>query len=536
MPNKLSIIFLLLHITIGQLRFNVKSIADGAVSMQVKTDKVMHHQLGEDARMATPFGLAVADGVGGSDFLSFYLASYLTIYAAETFILSQNNKVDFRQKIDERLNASVKMYKQNAFKLVRGSPFKPSAIKKQDEFFVKTCMVSSTLVAAFIDNNGPKPMLTIFKRGDSAVAVFTKMKSKMYSNRYHYVLKLVSQSNTLSFNAPGQFMAYMPNPVINDSNFEQTEISEGDIVLIGSDGFFDNVHLSLISYVLNWITFQIQSKAMADWDWKKDMETLAKTYVDCLNDQSKKEQEELARKRKAEREARKNEEAESCFGCFNFWSKKPKKDDKKPREQELNEQDNNTKIDSKDPPAFQDIENVSKFGGCTAKQLLYSPTLFLSRHFLISACVDKTIDEMFSIPDDSIDPSKDFDINTVSNILKELAYHLSIAENYKSPFYLEASKKYMSFEQTGKPDDITIIAAMVEPDESINQEVPMNQNSETQDWKKAVTDRRKRIDVMMSQDLSFMLLEATSMPPEQRTVAFKKYYATLQQMLEKKLI
>lgn len=537
MLNSFMVLLFFISMLSGQLRFNVEKVSDGAMRMLIKTDKAMRYQLGEDGKIATPYGLAVADGIGGAPFLSFYLANYLTIFAAESFIICQNPEIKFDETITNQMNLAIKTYKTNTAQILEKSPYQwPS--KSVQKFYCQSPQeASSTIVAAFIENNSSKiPKLKIFNRGDSSIALFVKQKSNICPDHYYYVPHLVSKSESYRFNSPKQYTAYARNEQITKANFEEANINEGDIVIIGSDGFFDNVHLNLISYVLNWIVFQLSYKPLSKWDWKNDIKALAKAYSKFIT-QSKFLKKEEVVKFKAllvkdtpvqQMEIKEEQNTSCCFTFFRFFGKQANKEitvtKPLPTKSEMKGHINRSDLASK---KINNIDTVTSFGGCTSINFLYSPDTSVPSNSLISDCVIKASDEMFSVKDDdnedSIKIEKEFKVNTVSEILKELAFYLSLEKNYLSPFYLESLFSGDPMPPTGKPDDITVIAAMAKLDDSVNEEVSIEQSPEVENWIGLVKDWQRKIDRMMDEDLKFVL-ENSKTPKNEKGEKNRKFH------------
>lgn len=523
MLNSFILLLFFISMLSGQLRFNVEKVTDGAMSMLIKTDKAMRYQLGEDGKIATPYGLAVADGIGGAPFLSFYLANYLTIFAAESFIICQNPKIKFGETITNQMNLAIEAYQKNTAQILDKSPFRWQAKIVQKLHRQAAQGASSTIVTAFIDNNSSKiPKLKIFNRGDSSIALFAKQKSTIRPDHYFYVPRLVSKSEPNGFNSPKHYTANTENKQITKANFEEANINEGDIVIIGSDGFFDNVHLSLISYVLNWIVFQLSNKPLSKWEWKNDIKTLAKAYCKFLTQPEFSKKEEVVKFKASlvkdtpvqQKELKEEKSTSSCFPFFCLFGKQSKKEitvtKPLPTKSEMKGHINRSDLASK---RINNIDTVTSFGGCTSKNFLFSPDTSVPSNSLISDCVIKASDEMFSVKDDdnddnedSIKIEKEFKVSTVSAILKELAFYFSLEENYFSPFYLESlfSGEPMP-SPTGKPDDITVIAAMAKLDDSVNEEVSIEQSPEVENWTALVKNWQQKIDGMMDEDLNYML-------------------------------
>lgn len=310
----------------SRLRFKVEKIDDGAISMFVKEDKKMAKDLGEDAYMSTPFGLVVADGIGGSPFLSYYMANYLTFFAAEYFTDYQNRENDFIQTIETKMKSAIKTYKTRTVEIFNAESFgkTPSTIENGDKY--KFHMVASTTVAAFIDNNNLEaPKLRIFNRGDSSLVLFRRQLNEK-TEKYFYAPVFAPKSEVKAFNFPIQSTAFGDQAAITADNFQEVATTVGDIVLMGSDGFFDNVHLSLTTFALNWIIHQLHDKTKQNIHWEDEIKNLADNYHSFISKLQKKackkfsESEEKKPFQKSETKKRAINEKEDDSCCLSFWT------------------------------------------------------------------------------------------------------------------------------------------------------------------------------------------------------------------------
>jgi hypothetical protein len=322
----LSLLFLI-SLTNAELVFKVTGITDGSVDYDPKT-KYQKLAKGEDAFVTSEHSLVVADGVGASQFISYYFASALSYSVTAFFLQLRVQKPDYRfssnsqiaNVFDRIVTNEIGVYeKQSAVE--KNDPAKdrkwypePSqvaeasarqqraqqALKKRtnvEQIELKTFQskISATLIGAFLEQmpsskSSPetaKAQLNIYQRGDSRLLVFRPTPSgKENSYVYMPVYKTVDIQET--FNSPYQFdlskegLGYYdskPKTNVQTSLADFLEVREHDLVVVGSDGLFDNVHLSFITYLVNFLVGKLSDKQMKIDELKTQLETLTQEFL-----------------------------------------------------------------------------------------------------------------------------------------------------------------------------------------------------------------------------------------------------------------
>lgn len=87
----------------------------------------------------------------------------------------------------------------------------------------------------------PSATLSVANLGDSGLRLFSRWSSDDADGESHsYRLRFATQEQQHEFNFPFQLGAESTDRV-SDAMTTQLEVRNGDIVLLGSDGLFDNV-------------------------------------------------------------------------------------------------------------------------------------------------------------------------------------------------------------------------------------------------------------------------------------------------------
>ncbi len=168
---------------------------------------------GEDAWFNNSMVLCIADGVGGWNEVGVDSAKYS------------------RKLIDNLKNtfhADPEIYSRNPKSL------SVKAVKENNE------IGSSTLVVATIDPVTNK--LNTSNLGDSGFLILTP-KNGIFAKKFK------SEEQQHSFNFPFQVGTNGDNPELAD--FKDIRVNKGDIIIMGSDGLFDNVYEEDIIKLVN---------------------------------------------------------------------------------------------------------------------------------------------------------------------------------------------------------------------------------------------------------------------------------------------
>jgi serine/threonine protein phosphatase PrpC len=240
------------------LIFQVRSANDGATIASLK-EKNVGKEIGEDASSSTPTSLTVADGVGGYTFTSAYLSMTLSTDMAEYYLQrdgsnSQDDLVGFIMERIREFRESQEEYLQD---LKKKNPGIDNRINEN----LLTSGTTLMTVELQGDRNYNRGVLRIFQKGDSLMGVFRPRLVVNSEDEEGYVYELVfcTQQMQYSFNYPHQFTSSDKYHTPSESRSSRFELKEGDLVLLGTDGLFDNLSWGAISIMLN-----ILMKALLD--------------------------------------------------------------------------------------------------------------------------------------------------------------------------------------------------------------------------------------------------------------------------------
>lgn len=240
---------------ISDVQFKIKNLEDGC-NIELLKDKKTGRNRGEDSFKTTPLSLSVADGVSSCPFSSKYLSSLLVAETTQVCLQNKQGDIevestdDFRKRLLGVINSKIHDFAKSV-----GTVWsqKKEKIKNFSTIIPLDMLITSTtFITAFIDNsNKETSKIKILQKGDSSLAIFRPTKSSK-GDGWFYKLSFVTSDQQNVFNQPFQFTSepsLSDNPKY-DAVFEK-EIQVGDIVIVGSDGLFDNVHVSLLTLYVN---------------------------------------------------------------------------------------------------------------------------------------------------------------------------------------------------------------------------------------------------------------------------------------------
>jgi len=198
---------------------------------------------GEDAFFASNYVLSVADGVGGWNQRGVDPAKYSKKLAANTELLTNSNPIKYRKNPKQMLVDVANSNKETG---------------------------SSTMVIATIDPDSN--LLRTSYIGDSS---YLLVRPDPATGNYKKVFRSEEQQH--SFNFPFQIGSVGDNP--NEALAFQHEIKENDLLILGTDGMFDNLFDKQILNLLNenkkWSVEEI-STALGAIAFEKSLDT---TYM-----------------------------------------------------------------------------------------------------------------------------------------------------------------------------------------------------------------------------------------------------------------
>lgn len=246
----------------SQMSFSVDRVDDGAFIPDWK-DKKVGYRFGEDYFVTTPYGISLADGVGGSSFASLHLSKHLTTSFGYwiLFCLHDTNKTNLCKDFENResfsvirnlMNITVNKELDIINNIVNreGKRIQDKALLNSFNDF--SFDQASTFVSAYFSPNTQKnPHLNVFQKGDSLALILRFDAYSMNWKPYAY-----TSNNHKKINQPYQYIVdyKMPKDHYKDDDdirFFSIEPYSRDVVILGSDGLFDNVPVSIITLAFN---------------------------------------------------------------------------------------------------------------------------------------------------------------------------------------------------------------------------------------------------------------------------------------------
>ena len=344
-------LILMICLVCADLVFKIESIADGPIIYDYK-EKYQKLVAGEDASCTSELSLAVADGIGSSPFISYYYASALTFATTIKFLderlkdpnFSLNTNEDIVQFFDKAIMDEIDQYKKHT-NIIEVDLENDTEMNENDKNVAlerrKKALgilarreleevmpiiklpkeVSTTFIGAFLEStqspNVGHGKLNIYQRGDSVLVVFRPIKYNE-TETYTYVPIYQTVEMQEKFNFPYQFTtskefsfnlgtSKQPQDKVQFSLADSIEVMEHDLVIAGSDGFFDNIHLSFTTYLVNFLVDSLSVEKVQMSQIRLKLEEVIKKYLDVF----KKHYKDLDRKKKAAQEARRTQEHHS---------------------------------------------------------------------------------------------------------------------------------------------------------------------------------------------------------------------------------
>lgn len=123
---------------------------------------------------------------------------------------------------------------------------------------------ASTLTAVFLTpyQNYPK-RLYLFQKGDSLALIFRKQPLSDYNGAFNYLPVFMTSPQQRSFNHPYQFDSFFAGSTLlekeqRDEYMEMyLDVKADDLVFLATDGVFDNVSASFLTYLVNYLLYEL---------------------------------------------------------------------------------------------------------------------------------------------------------------------------------------------------------------------------------------------------------------------------------------
>ena len=205
----------------------------------------------EDRAISTKKLLMVSDGVGGSSSPSGPIADSLVVEIAKDIYQNllnpkhKNNKSKKRQSLD--LNKNL------LFQYIQNAVGKYNNNLKSLSFDIKE--TTATLAGSLIEKKESKNYHTVFQYGDSLTMILEKFENE---NGAYMSPKIRTELKQHSFNQPYQISE--DKSLINKDHIMliQENADLHDIVIVGSDGIFDNFPDALIGIAVNYLLIMLE--------------------------------------------------------------------------------------------------------------------------------------------------------------------------------------------------------------------------------------------------------------------------------------
>ena len=464
-------LFFILCVTISitsRLNFKTTTISDGA-KIEYQKNKLGENPLGEDSIGTTPVSLVVCDGVGGSKISSKFISQYL-VNSFQKFILKDLTRDPFEiveeLRMERQIKTTLNDFPSQFNALMSNSILEwEKSTAHKFEITPSKMSSSSTFVAAILlsDFMEEKNFLKIIQKGDSLATIF-QVTLGPKGNYYQpsYFLK----DQQYQFNYPYQFSSDKKN-IESEIFYDTIEVKENDVVILGSDGLFDNVHFGFLAMAFNSLIF-LNDKD--EKDINKIFNNIILIYKDILKRKnwivnkhygnipfditSKMEENDEYSLKTTTVITSNNEELESR----QYIRKTTSETFEKFYKRVTSPFSNDSTIPLKVKNAFL------KFFKCPIIEMLSIPLNYGNRDDLLSDCVQKILKDDLTADDKLTEFINAFDSKRSSSIIAKIALTFSLFDKeYPSPFSIHGWKENVNTFNVGfgKKDDISVIATIV---------------------------------------------------------------------------
>lgn len=217
-----------------------------------KTKKLSKVQVYEDRGLSTKKLLLVSDGVGGSEYPSGVFADILVSEVANNIYKNWNVLKAEKTPTD---SSSTSSSKKADLKNFIGKAVSIYNTKLDALGINKGYATSATLVGAYIETIRDKDFYTIFQFGDSLAMVLRKDVNQdgVFMNPV-----VATEAQQVRFNQPFQVVSN-GNPMSDgDMLLMEVQAELHDIVIVGSDGVFDNFSNPFLAIATNYLLYMIE--------------------------------------------------------------------------------------------------------------------------------------------------------------------------------------------------------------------------------------------------------------------------------------
>lgn len=217
----------------------------------------------EDALVTTPRALTITDGLSGVNFHTGFLANFVAKMATgfslkllSKYPPAKLTKAGIQKKMHYVLNKIIEEY--NAIVDSGILNWTKKTGKKTDKSS-EDIPAATTYLSVVLSEENKRTMYNFVQTGDSLAIVFRLAKTEGTTDRFWYKPVYVLQEQQIVFNGP----FHLSSTTENKRSFvfvDKFEAKEGDLVLMGSDGLFDNVPFSMLTYIVNYLVAAAQTE------------------------------------------------------------------------------------------------------------------------------------------------------------------------------------------------------------------------------------------------------------------------------------
>lgn len=255
------LLILFIHSVSSRLEFLYSKDKPGGTMVGNPKEKNGIKGVTEDRFLTSAYGLAVADGVSLTSLPSGHLANLLVRSSMQYFTRYQIRDTTYQKEANDIASGTTpKTFAMGLSKHIEENIDKfDEHLKVKLKEMLKLAVEeipdsSSTLISLYLNNkNEEEAEAYVFQYGDSVGYRFRLQKTQEGYN-YFSPVQILPETQEF-FNCPYQFQSprNRKSIEINDDTVRSMDVKQNDIFLLGSDGFFDNLFLSVITYCLNYL-------------------------------------------------------------------------------------------------------------------------------------------------------------------------------------------------------------------------------------------------------------------------------------------
>ena len=242
-----------------KLVFDTENLSGGInlPKIEAKKAKASVVAVGEDSFMTSPIAICVADGVSGQNkkLSSRYMSQWVTLGFLENSIAIFNAMSKSPATLETFHKKVIAKYKEVMRSLSSlAEQLMPVHFPGQElnEDMKLSIDSPTTAVGAMLIQRGKSTYMMISQLGDSSMIVLRKKLASSAPKRSYFHMIYVSPENESGYLLPYQIGFMIENEddmahMVKD----EFEVKESDVVLMGSDGVFDNLYPGFIAMIIN---------------------------------------------------------------------------------------------------------------------------------------------------------------------------------------------------------------------------------------------------------------------------------------------